>query len=70
MPPKPLARLDFAATPWYPADAAGGQLAGLTGAVLAVPLLGVLRVLFDFLAARGYLQRAPGRQPATPAPLP
>lgn len=44
---------------------AGGQLAGLAGAVFAVPALAVLRVLYDFLAARLYV-----RDPAAPAGAP
>ena len=35
----------------------GGQIAGSTGAVLAVPMLAVLRVLFDFLRPRLYVRR-------------
>jgi predicted PurR-regulated permease PerM len=35
---------------------AGGQLFGLAGVVFAVPLLAMLRVLFDFFAARLYVR--------------
>jgi predicted PurR-regulated permease PerM len=35
----------------------GGQIAGLTGAILAVPMLAVSRVLSDFLRPRLYVRR-------------
>lgn len=35
----------------------GGQIAGLNGALLAVPMLAVLRVLLDFLRPRLYVRR-------------
>lgn len=35
----------------------GGQVAGLTGAILAVPALAILRVLLDFFRPRLYLRR-------------
>ncbi|MFN8515683.1 MAG: AI-2E family transporter [Thermomicrobiales bacterium] len=38
---------------------AGGQLAGLQGAIFAVPTLAVLRVLFDFFRRRLRVQEAP-----------
>ena len=45
---------------------AGGEVAGLLGAALAVPVLAVLRVLFDFFAARLYVR--PPHQVAMGAP--
>lgn len=48
---------------------AGAQIAGLIGAVLVVPLLGVLRVLLDFLAARVYVRR-PGARAESPVGRP
>jgi predicted PurR-regulated permease PerM len=44
---------------------AAGQLFGLAGVVFAVPVVGVLRVLFDFFAARLYV-----RHPEEPAGAP
>ncbi|MDP8953203.1 MAG: AI-2E family transporter [Actinomycetota bacterium] len=35
----------------------GGQISGPTGAILAVPMLAVLRVLLDFLRPRLYVRR-------------
>lgn len=50
----------------------GGEVAGLLGAALAVPILAMLRVLFDFFAARLYVQQpgevAAGTPPAAPQP--
>jgi predicted PurR-regulated permease PerM len=45
---------------------AGGEIAGLLGAALAVPVVAVLRVLFDFFAARLYVR--PSHQVAVSAP--
>ncbi len=40
---------------------AGSELAGLTGAIFAVPALAVLRVLFDFFRVRLRVRRLPGQ---------
>jgi predicted PurR-regulated permease PerM len=50
----------------FVAVVAGGEIAGLLGAAFAVPLLAVLRVLFDFFAARLYVR--PSHQVAVSAP--
>ncbi|MDP8921499.1 MAG: AI-2E family transporter [Chloroflexota bacterium] len=50
---------------------AGGEIAGLLGAAFAVPLLAVLRVLFDFFSARLYVRQpvqAAAVTPITAAP--
>ena len=42
----------------FVATIVGGQLFGLAGVIFAVPAVGVLRVLFDFFAARLYVRHA------------
>jgi predicted PurR-regulated permease PerM len=51
----------------FVAVVAGGEIAGFLGAAFAVPVLAVLRVLFDFFAAR--LRVRPSHQVAVRAPI-
>jgi predicted PurR-regulated permease PerM len=39
---------------------AGGEIAGLAGVIFAVPVLAVLRVIFDFLRVRLRTRPEPG----------
>lgn len=48
----------------------GGQLAGLWGALLAVPTLAVLRVVYDFLDERLVVEHGLSRPPVAPRSLP